>query len=142
MKPEHALEVYKTQHSRFEKTREIQWRFNIATWTLIVLAISFSEKLSNISECLIWLLCIAYIASHITFIYRTQANLCLTKAIWSDILDQLNVDTDSDRNIEINVPEIKSKLKWKYTDTYWVIFQMIVTIILVIIFIALYYHYH
>lgn len=143
MTPEQALEVYKIQHSRFEKTREIQWKFNLATWTLLVLAISFSEKMANMCPCLIWILSVAYIISHAIFVYRTQDNLGLNKAIWSDILEKLNPVTSATQPpIQIDIPDIKKKPRWKSTDTYWLIFQMIVTLILIIIFIALYYHYH
>lgn len=31
-------EIYKAEASKYDKTREIQWRLNLAFWTLIVLA--------------------------------------------------------------------------------------------------------
>lgn len=142
MNAEHALEVYKVQHARFEKTREIQWKFNIATWTLLALAIAYVEKLSAICECLIWVLSMAYIFAHVTFIYKTQENLNLTKAIWCDILEKLNKVTSSQQIIEVDVPAIKKEHKWKRSDSYWVFFQLIVTLILITIFIALYYNSH
>ena len=41
MTPTEAIEIYKAEKEKFNETREIQWKFNIAMWGLITAAIYF-----------------------------------------------------------------------------------------------------
>jgi hypothetical protein len=39
MEKEHLLEIYKVEAEKYNKTRDIHWKMNIALWSLIVLTI-------------------------------------------------------------------------------------------------------
>jgi len=43
---EYLLEIYKIESEKYSKTREVHWKFNIAFWTVLIVAIyaQYTEK--------------------------------------------------------------------------------------------------
>jgi hypothetical protein len=62
-----ALEVYKVQHERFRQTKELQWKINLASWALIAVAITYSDKLKGVPPSNIWLLCVVFFIAQMIF---------------------------------------------------------------------------
>ena len=40
----YLVEIYKVESEKYNKTRDIQWRMNIAVWTVIILAFYAKDK--------------------------------------------------------------------------------------------------
>src|SRR4030095_14916216 len=74
---EHLLEIYKTEAEKYNKTRDIHWKLNIAIWTVLIVAIYGKMKeeidaLPYLYECVIG---IAFIGLHFFFIYNIHGSL-------------------------------------------------------------------
>ncbi len=133
------IEIYKTEVGRFEKTRDVQWKFNVTAWTLLVLAIKFkSENSALIDCCTIIVSSIAIFIGHLIFTWLIQNSLSSSKAIWNKIFDILNKYDDQDTTlIKIDTKKITENKKWRVTDSLWILFQMLVTSFLLAFFIKI-----
>lgn len=133
MKREEILEVYKVECSRNEKTRNIQWRFNIALWTLLALAILYfkGKELDNIQHLVLVVLSILFICAHFLFIYLTQRALEAYRRMADAALDAL--DRSEKDFIEFSIRYIKN-IRLRKWAKWWIVFQVGITVILVIIF--------
>lgn len=62
--------------TRFEKTRDLQWKMNITAWSLIVLGIYyFGKNELQVSKCFLWILSSVFLALHSMYIYNIQKAL-------------------------------------------------------------------
>lgn len=74
-----ALEIYKTEAEKYKHTRDIEWKMNIAVWTVV--AASVYAKYQNPAFFSTWHLCgylivgLFYVAIHIGFIVGIQKSL-------------------------------------------------------------------
>jgi hypothetical protein len=115
------IEIYKSEMERFNATREIQWKFNIAIWTLLALAIEFfaaNDKVC-ISCCLLIILLIICGVLHFIFIRLVQGSLRSSKNKWNEMRKKLG--------------ETGENTNWSQKDSLWVLFQIGITIILLIV---------
>src|SRR5689334_11739977 len=96
MKREEIHEVYKAERSKSEKTRNIQWKFNIALWTLLAAAIWFfnDKKVGTFRNFLIPA-AIWFIWGHFLFVYLTQKALAAYRLMSNLTLDTLNKSNDN-----------------------------------------------
>jgi hypothetical protein len=127
------LEFYKTERTRFEKTRDIQWKFNIALWTLLALAISFLKP-ETIGKCycLLFIALILFISCHLLFAILTQRGLIGSRTLSNNILDAL--DRNNDNEIEFGERRIYP-LRWTTNDYLWIIFQTLGSVMLILVLI-------
>jgi len=135
MKRQEALEIYKVQHERFRQTKEFQWKINLASWALIALAITYSDKLNGLSACQIWFVSSVFLIAQMIFSWRTQKALEADKKISKHILHELSSNTNENLNIEINVDELTKATKINHTGKWWLLFQFLTTGILLGLFI-------
>lgn len=130
MTRDEALEIYKVQHERFRQTKELQWKINLASWALIAVAISYSEKLGGLSLRQISFGCIIFWIAQMIFSWRTQRALEADKAVSKHILNQLSFGTDKSQNLSINIEELTKQVKIRSTGIWWLAFQALTTGIL------------
>ena len=123
MKREELLEYFRTERTRFEKTREIQWKFNISFWTLLAVGISFlNGEMFGECKCGLWLAILIFLAAHFLFAYLTQKGLIGSRILSAKILDSLNSSLED--YIKFDTRRI-DKLKWKTADIMWIVFQLL-----------------
>jgi H+/Cl- antiporter ClcA len=130
MTRDEAIEVYKVQHEKFRQTKELQWKINLASWALIAIAITYSDKLKGLSVFQIWFVSGVFWIAQMIFSWRTQLALEVDKKISKHILDTLNLNTNKDLNIVVNVNGKNKKIEFQYTGIWWLIFQALTTGIL------------
>lgn len=131
-----ALEIYKIQHERFRQTKELQWKINLASWALIAVSISYSEKLSQLSTCGIIIGCLFFWIAQMIFSWRTQMALESDKVVSKHILNYLSLGTKKSQNIIINIDELTKQVKIQNTGLWWLVFQGLTTGILLGFFIV------
>ena len=130
MTRDEALEVYKVQHERFRQTKELQWKINLASWALIAIAITYSDKLKGLSSFQICFVSGVFWVAQMIFAWRTQRALEADKKISKHILNTLNLNTNRDLNIAVNVDELTKTIKIHGTGRWWLLFQALTTGIL------------
>jgi len=128
-----ALEYYKQERDRFEKTRGIQWKFAIGLWTLIAFGIAYLDndkiQLSITPSSILMLL---LLVSHFLFAYFTQKGLVAARSRCFDILNSLNKT-----NAEYVYPDVGRKPTYLTSDDWWwVFFQMLSTNVLLLILLS------
>src|SRR5262245_10914706 len=111
MTRDEALEIYKIQHERFRQTKELQWKINLASWALIAVSVSYSNKLSGLSTRQIFIGCLIFWIAQMIFAWRTQRALEADKAVSKHILNQLSLGTDKTQNFTVNIDELTKKVK-------------------------------
>lgn len=129
------MAIYKSHVDRFEDTRNLQWKFNVAAWTLLSAAIYFKGT-SDI--CIpTWTVYVAsgtLLVGHLMFAILTQISLNSSKAICHGILKKMN-DYATSNDIDVNVKKLGEDRKWKKKDNLWVFLQLLFTVFLIMIFI-------
>lgn len=134
-----AIVVYELNHQRFDKTREIQWKFNVAMWTLLAASIYFFRSHHIIKcNCIFWILWILFFLSHSLFIYLTQRSLQFSKDACNYILESLN-NSEERLVINWNKESIDKNIKLGPKAKLWITFQLLATLILLIILAIVYY---
>src|SRR5205823_320310 len=121
---------------KFNETREIQWKFNIAMWGLITAAIYFFEKREQKTSGAHWwiiILSIVFFLAHFLFIRLTQRSLGVSKLICKNILEQLN---DNKPNVIVSIDKADKEYRTG-TDAWWITFQLTATAVLIITLLAL-----
>jgi hypothetical protein len=130
-----AIEVYKTQHERFRQTKELQWKINLASWALIALGINYSEKIRNqLNDKSLFSFVLIFFVAQMIFSFRTQRALEADKIISREILKQLNINTEENLNIQIDINKLTRKIYFGATGWWWVFFQALTTGILLFFF--------
>src|SRR5688572_853287 len=73
------LEIYKIEAEKYNKTRDIQWRLNIAIWTVLIVAIyAKSQSAFNFNNWSIPIqvtIGIVYLAVHAAFIFNIHGSM-------------------------------------------------------------------
>ena len=127
---ENILEIYKTEYSKYEKTRDIQWKMNIAVWTLLAVFTYYIAKGEVIAIDFPWwgrlVIGILFCLFHVLFLVRIQTSLGNSLRRLNDIASYISFSCD---NEETQFIWQSSKPKNKQ----WVFIQVGVTGILVII---------
>ena len=138
MNRQEAFEFIKLEHIRFDKTREIQWKFNFIFWTLIILGTyNFKIIKDNIHFCYVLDLSVLFLIAHMIFIWRTQRALEATKKIEKHLLKQLN-STVEEMNVTLDIEEQTKEISMlQPTTIWWLLFQLLSTSILLAIFLLL-----
>lgn len=142
MTSQEALEIYKLQHSRFQKSQELQWKFNIAMWTFIAASIYFVDNRKHLphhtlfNDSNVVILIILWGLLHRQFVRLNQRALGVSKAIWEKILRQLEMDQ---QKITIDVEDVSKQFKFKPRDKKWMAFQISATVVLLIVFLLVYF---
>jgi len=126
-----AIEYYKSERDRFEKTRSIQWKFSISMWGLIALGITFFDNSKINAPNIVPIgLCILFLFAHFIFSYYTQKGLIASRTRSDDILSKLNAKTG-----EFVYPTVirDTPTKLEDGDKAWIFFQILATDILLLI---------
>jgi len=128
-----ALEYYKQERDRFEKTRGIQWKFGISLWTLIALAITFFGKnyikLDKLSACL---LCFLFLCAHFVFALFVQKGLVAARTRCNNILTALNTSKE-----EFVFPDTsRPPPSLTENDKWWIFFQVLATNVLLLVLLS------
>ena len=138
---EALLEIYKIEYSKYEKTRGIQWKMNIAIWTLIS-ALAYATAKGDIGALknhLPW--CITIIAGllsacicivHAIFLSRIQLSLNNSMTRLENIASYLcnkSLLEDSAKEERLLWESIEEGTKIKMKG--WVFLQTFVSVILV-----------
>jgi len=138
MTRDEAVNITKATRERFEKTREIQWKMNVAIWTLIVAAIYLFAKEPSIRFSQNWLVItftIIFGFTHLIFIYMTQRSLETSKRIEEYIYKKLNEENSSLTQFEVDIKKITNFCWISRPGWFWLVFQMASTILLLRMFI-------
>jgi len=140
---ENILEIYKTEYSKYEKTRGIQWKMNVAIWTLIsVVAYAIAKgdigSLKNQLPCYVIIiaaaLSIGICIIHGVFLSRIQLSLdnsmIRMENIASYLCDKCLLEDEAKQE----------RLLWKSIEgntktrtKHWVALQTSVSVVLVLV---------
>lgn len=130
-----AIEYYKGERERFEKTRAIQWKFGIGLWTLIALAIALFKKGEVFIQpsWIIIVLAYLFLFCHFLFAFYTQKGLIASRTRSNDILRSLNATQGDFVFPDVGRPPTSFTLN----DWGWVFFQVLSTNVLLLVLIAI-----
>jgi hypothetical protein len=137
MRRTELLEAFKTERVRFEKTREIQWKFNLAIWTLEALGIHYLNKEMFTCKCLLVISAIVFIGCHLTFCILMQRGIIASRTLSNQMLDTLNKPINFSPNSPKDDPEIDfstrriENIQWTQSDILWIIFQVLGSMVLI-----------
>jgi hypothetical protein len=138
MTRDEAINFVKASRERFEKTREIQWKMNVAIWTLMAAAIYLFAKEPSIrftKSCTLIFLAIVFGITHLLFVYIIQRSLETSKSIEDHIFTKLNEQNSSLQQFEVDIRKLSSFWSISPPGLFWLLFQMASTTILLIIFV-------
>lgn len=91
MTRQELMEVYKAEHERYNKTRDIQWRFNIAAWTLILVAIYASRKGElKMTAQDVMPVCITFTFLYSLAVWLLQVSMQVSRKIFVQVMKKLN----------------------------------------------------
>ena len=138
MTRDEAVNLTKVTRERFEKTREIQWKMNVAKWTLMAAAIYLFAKEPSIRfsrGCPLIFFAVIFGVTHLLFIYMTQLSLETSKRIEEYIFTKLNEQNSSLSQFEIDIKKITSFWLISFPGWVWLLFQMASTSLLLVIFV-------
>jgi hypothetical protein len=137
MNKEHLIEIYKVEAEKYNKTRDIQWKMNVAFWTVLIVGIYSKSKegFKLQEELYVGLL---YVLLHLLFVVQIQASLgrSITRLrhCGDYILEGVTTKIIGVRELEI---PLNRSFKEVGRDILWHVFQIGITIFLVFIFDAM-----
>ncbi len=123
-KTEVYLELFKAQFQRFENTRNIQWKINLAFWSMIIISGSFlhGKYYPNWWEVIV--IIILFLGMHLGWTIPIQKSLDFDKNLFSKYRHRLEIIVAEEAPEQIP----PSKLGWK-----WPFFQSVVTFFLLLL---------
>lgn len=129
------VELYKAQQMQYNKTRELQWKFNVSIWAIIFIAKFFKHLDPEVfNRPLLVILFITALLGHYVFVYITQRSLAGSRRIMNDYLLYLN-SYHKIENIIIKIQKYDRVYVLTLTDYLWIAFQIIITFFILLIFI-------
>ncbi|MEP2025569.1 MAG: hypothetical protein ABJH98_04410 [Reichenbachiella sp.] len=123
MTRQEALEFYKLRKGKFFNTRSIQWKMNIAIWTLFVFATYHKSKLALSNDCAVLISSVIIIGVYMWFIISIQVSLDYDKRQNDQIISQLNDSNNDDIKIELDSKKTNS-------GYHWIAIQLMITLVL------------
>ena len=128
------VELYKAEVLEYNKTRDIQWRFNISIWVLLGIITFFKYKIPDIFDnSLVTILFLIALLAHYIFVYIIQRSLAGSKRIMDKYIHHMNHYNES-KKIIINNRLFERIYVLTLTDYLWIAFQIIITFIILLLF--------
>jgi hypothetical protein len=77
------LELYKQQMERFHQTQEIEWKANIALWTLLAGAIYLAKDHNlGVPKCFVYFAATGIVLLHCCWLVKVQSSEHIDKVLW------------------------------------------------------------
>ena len=131
------IELYKATILEYNKTREINWKFNLSFWILLIIATYFKSLHPEVfNTYLTNLLFLIGLLAYYIFVYITQRSLAGNRRILNDYLEYLNI-YDRVKNIVIDNTKYDRRYVLTLTDYLWIAFQIIITFFILLIFLQI-----
>jgi len=128
------VELYKAQVLDYNKTRDIQWRFNISVWILLAIVTFFKYiKPDTFDSSLITILFLIALLAHYIFVYIIQRSLAGSKRIMDKYIHHMNHYNETEK-ITINNRLFERIYVLTLTDYLWIAFQIVITFIILLVF--------
>jgi hypothetical protein len=128
------VELYKAQLLAFNKTRDMQWKFNISIWGLLLTVAYLKHLVSDIfSQSLVGILFLIALFGHYIFVYIVQRSLAASQRIMNTYLEQMNRYNKTE-DVVINNRKYERMYVLTLTDYLWIAFQVIITFFILLIF--------
>lgn len=122
------IEVYKVEASKYDSTRNIQWKMNISIWTVIIVGIyAKSQNQLNYPEYINIIASLVYLVIHSMFVFFIQKSLSRSLTRMERMAKHMLKDKT------LTWAEIDEGLKRK--NRRWEYLQIFVTAFLLLIFI-------
>jgi hypothetical protein len=135
MTRDEAFELSKRANLRFDKSRDLQWKFNITVWTLIVAGIYFFGKENiNIGMTRIYLFSGTFFLVHAIFVTMIQLSLVGSLNVENFIYQQLKSNQITEIDVDVEKLTRNSHIKGK--GRWWFAFQILTTLVLLAFFVA------
>ena len=139
----YLVEFYKVEAEKYNKTRDVQWKMNLAFWTVLIVAIYSKTKEGFTLDSLpLWLqaiILILFIYVHSIFIFQIQGSLNRSlgrmRNLGAYLVEKEEKDTTSINEIEQD--PFKDNAEYKSRTKKWHLFQISITIFLVVLFFIL-----
>ena len=131
------VDLYKSQMTLFNKTRELQWKFNISIWLILIIAKYFKHLNPEVfNRPLLFILFITALLGHYIFLYISQRSIAGSRRIMNDYLIYLNTFNRT-KDIIINNQKYDRIYVLTLTDYLWIAFQIIITFFILLLFIQI-----
>lgn len=137
----HLIEIYKVEAEKYNKTRDIQWKMNVAFWTVLIVGIyakSSKEGLDIGGKCFQACIGASYVLLHFIFVVQIQGSLRRSITRLRNCADNILQEDESKvvtvHDIEVPIHRTQKEV-WR--DVGWHFFQIVITIVLAYIFIAI-----
>jgi len=130
----YLLEIYKVEADKYNKTRDIQWKINIAIWTVLVVMMyaKLEQKIKNIPPFIQGIIFFIFAFAHFIFIRKIHGSLDRSLTRMHNMASHL---LEQDENVEVKWKDFEKEIKNKKgTWEYW---QLGITGFLIWIFFAL-----
>jgi hypothetical protein len=136
---EHIIEIYKVEAEKYNKTRDIQWKMNVAFWTVLIVGI-YAKSKNDLNLCAInhvqqILIGTIYIFIHGVFVYQIQGSL---RRSITRLRNSANEVLDNKEENNITIDDLQAKLSWTRAEQIrnisWHVFQISITGFLVLLF--------
>src|SRR5882672_1909236 len=122
------LKIYDAEQKKFSNTQGLQWKFNIAVWSLMALCIKYVSSPSvkiGIDDGWFKALLFFWLIFHLTYVVLIQNSLQSSKNICNPIRREASLTEDEKNWI--------GKILHKRTFWLWVLFQIGITVILAVV---------
>lgn len=127
---EFLVEIYKVESEKYNSTRELHWKINIAVWTVLAASIIIKAQKGflSIDSCSQILLLFGYAGMHFLFILYIHASL------WRSLTRMHNMATFllSNQANGLSWTDFSKPVPQPYK--YWELWQILITIFLCIVF--------
>ena len=128
------VELYKAQVADYNKTRDIQWRFNISVWALLAIVTYFKYVEPDIFDnSLVTILFLIALLAHYIFVYIVQRSLAGSRKIMDKYILHMNHYNETEK-ITINNRKYERIYVLILTDYLWIAFQIIITFFILLVF--------
>jgi hypothetical protein len=124
------VSMYQTRIAHFDKTREIQWKFNGILWTGLIVSTPFVYgKKIYCSLHIAWFILIATVVTmiHFSLIHKTQSSLDFDKDLW------ITYGKEIDKFILRKSNKCIPASNQSYKSLGWILIQIAITIVLLTI---------
>ncbi len=127
------IEIYKVEAEKYNKTRDIHWKMNIAIWTLLVIAIyAKSQGKLPLDMCVNIVASLVYLVMHGFFVIEIHGSLYRSLTRMHNMASSL---LEENENVNHKWTDFDKKI---YMRTgWWEYLQLGITIFLLVIYIIM-----
>jgi len=131
------VSLYNAQVSTYNKTREIQWKYNVIIWGIFLFLIFIKHLHPELfNKPLTYILFLTGLLGHYIFLYIIQRSIAISVKVMEVYLEHMN-HYNQTKDINLRNRKFERQYVLELTDYLWIAFQLVISLFILMVLVQI-----